>query len=148
VQVRAVGTAFGVRREAGGTEILVTEGVVAVSTGAADAVPGHIKAGERAFVADRAASVDVQRNPDEVARRLAWREGKIIFMNHTLRDAVADFNRYSNRTIVIVDRGIEERTLVGQYQVDAPERFARDVAAFLHVPVAVTAKEIRIGRAI
>lgn len=148
VRVRAVGTAFGVRREAGGTEILVTEGVVAVSTGAADGAPVHLKAGERSFVADGAAGVEVQHNPDEVARRLAWREGKIIFMNHTLRDAVADFNRYSSRPIVIADRAIEERTLVGQYQIDAPERFARDIAAFLHVPVAVTAREIRIGRSI
>jgi transmembrane sensor len=60
---------------------------------------------------------------------------------------VADFNRYSAKTIVIADRRLESRTLVGQYQIDAPERFARDVSAFLHVPVSITAQEIRIGRA-
>jgi transmembrane sensor len=146
VRARAVGTAFGVRREAGGAEVLVSEGVVTVSSDAMRGPPVRLVAGERAYIPTGAAQATVERSPGEVARRLAWREGKIIFSHHRLKDAVADFNRYSVKPIAIADRSIEDKTLVGQYQVDAPERFARDVGAFLKVPVSITAQEIRIGK--
>ncbi|MGV7207595.1 FecR family protein [Oxalobacteraceae bacterium A2-2] len=146
IRARAVGTAFGVRREANGAEVLVSEGVVTVSSDAMRGPPVRLVAGERAFIATGAAQATVERSPGEVARRLAWREGKIIFSHHRLKDAVADFNRYSVKPIAIADRSIEDKTLVGQYQVDAPERFARDVGAFLKVPVSITAQEIRIGK--
>lgn len=143
VQARAVGTAFGVRHENGGAEVFVTHGVVSVSNDAA--ATAQLQAGEQAFVAERGSKIGIDRNPAEVQRRLAWREGNLVFMNQPLEDAVADFNRYGSRTIVIADRRIARQPLVGRYRIDAPERFARDVAAFLAVPVAISAKEIRIG---
>ena len=52
VRVRAVGTAFGVRRLDNGVEVLVTEGTVEVWTGAAKA---RLNAGQRSFVPYRTA---------------------------------------------------------------------------------------------
>jgi transmembrane sensor len=145
VRVRAVGTAFGVRRYANGAEILVTEGTVEVWNGAGGARKRLVHAGERTFVGSRAADIAVARQPVEVQRKLAWREGKLIFDNQTLSEAVADFNRYSQKKIVIADPALGRRKLVGQYQIDAPERFAQDVGAFLQIPVVVTAEKIVIG---
>jgi len=145
VRVRAVGTAFGVRRYGNGAEVLVTEGTVEVWSNEGTAHKRLVTAGERTFVADRAAEIAVARQPVEVQRKLAWREGKLIFDNQTLSEAVADFNRYSQKKIVIVDPALGSRKLVGQYQIDAPELFAQDVGAFLQIPVAITADYIVIG---
>lgn len=145
VRVRAVGTAFGVRRYGNGAEVLVTEGTVEVWSNDGSAHKRFLNAGERTFVSDRAAEIAVARQPVEVQRKLAWREGKLIFDNQTLSEAVADFNRYSQKKIVIVDPALGSRKLVGQYQIDAPELFAQDVGAFLQIPVAITAENIVIG---
>lgn len=146
VQVRAVGTAFGVRRYGNGAEILVTEGTVEVWNREGRAQKRLVTAGEHSFVSERAADILVARQPKEVERKLAWREGKLVFNNQTLKDAVADFNRYSLKKIIIVDPRLMNRTLVGQYQIDAPELFAKDVGSFLDVPIVITADKIMIGK--
>jgi len=147
VLVRAVGTAFGVRRYANGVEVLVTEGTVEVWSRDGSAQKRLLTAGEHTFVNVHAAEISVARQPREVARKLAWREGKLIFNNQTLSEAVADFNRYSPRKIIIVDPQLRNRKLVGQYQIDAPELFAKDVSTFLDVPIVITADKIMIGDA-
>jgi transmembrane sensor len=145
VRVRAVGTAFGVRRFSNGAEVLVTEGTVEVWSNDGTAQKRLLTAGEQAFVPDRAATITVARQPAEVARKLAWREGKVVFNNQTLSEAVADFNRYSEKKIVIMTPALGKRKLVGQYQIDAPELFAQDVSSMLEVPIRITAEQIMIG---
>jgi transmembrane sensor len=147
VLVRAVGTAFGVRRFANGAEVLVTEGTVEVWSRDGSAQKRLLTAGEHTFVDIHATQISVARQPREVERKLAWREGKLIFNNQTLSEAVADFNRYSPRKIVIVDPQLWNRKLVGQYQIDEPELFAKDVSTFLNVPIVITADKIIIGDA-
>lgn len=144
--IRAVGTAFSVRRLAGGSEVLVTEGTVEVWTRDGTAQKRLVTAGEHAFLAQEAKAIPVTRQPDEVNRRLAWREGKLILSRQTLGEAVADFNRYSPKTIVILDASLRDKRLVGQYQLDAPELFARDVSMVLEVPILITADKILIGQ--
>lgn len=145
--IRAVGTAFSVRRLAAGSEVLVTEGTVEVWSRDGTAARRLVNAGEHAFLARDAKAIPVTRQPDEVNRRLAWREGKLVLTRQTLGEAVADFNRYSPRTIVIVDPALRDQRLIGQYQLDAPELFARDVSLILDVPVEITTEKILIGRA-
>ncbi|KQV47118.1 FecR domain-containing protein [Massilia sp. Root335] len=145
--IRAVGTAFSVRRLASGSEVLVTEGTVEVWSRDGTAARRLVTAGEHAFLAPDAKAIPVTRQPDEVNRRLAWREGKLVLTRQTLGEAVADFNRYSPRTIVIVDPALQDKRLIGQYQLDAPELFARDVSLILDVPVEITTERILIGRA-
>lgn len=143
--IRAVGTAFAVRRFANGTEVLVTEGTVEVWSKQGKTQRRQLVAGERAFLAQVAGPIAVTRQPAEVNRKLAWREGKLILKNQTLSEAVADFNRYSAKTIVIVDERLRAKRLFGQYQLDAPELFARDVSTVLDVPLRITADTIFIG---
>jgi transmembrane sensor len=147
VRARAVGTAFGVRRYANGAEVLVTEGIVEVWSNEGSAQMRVLGAGERAFVADRAASIAVERQPREIERKLAWRSGQLVFRNQKLSEAVADFSRYSSKPIIIVDQGLGDKTFVGQYPIGAAEVFAKDVGAYLGVPVRITAQAILIGAA-
>lgn len=142
VHVRAVGTAFGVRRFKDGAEVLVTEGTVEVWTGNAKAL---LSAGQRSFVPYETAQITVARQPQEIQRKLAWREGKLIFTRQTLGEAVADFNRYSAKKIVISDPALENKRIFGQYQIDAAEQFAKDIGAYLNVPIEVGAERIVIG---
>ncbi|NIA57722.1 DUF4880 domain-containing protein [Massilia sp. TW-1] len=142
VEVRAVGTAFGVRRFLNGAEVLVTEGTVDVWTGQARA---RLVAGERSFLPYNAAQITVARQPQEIQRKLAWRDGNLVFTRQNLGEAVADFNRYSARQIVIADPALERERIFGQYRIDAPEQFAKDIGAYLNVPVEVSAERIVIG---
>lgn len=147
VRVKAVGTAFAVRRYPQGAEVLVTEGVVEVWSNRGG--PGRVllSQGERAFVPELATEVHAARQPAEIARRLAWRTGKLVFINQTLAEAVADFNRYSPRKLIIADPALHGITFIGQYAVDAPEVFAKDVCTYLNVPLRITADAILIGAA-
>lgn len=146
-RIRAVGTAFSVRRLANGSEVLVTEGTVEVWSRDGSARRQRVTAGEHAFLAHDARAIPVTRQPEEVSRKLAWREGKLVLASQTLSEAVADFNRYSPQTIVILDPALRDKRLVGQYQLDAPELFAKDVSMVLDVPVTITSEKILIGRA-
>lgn len=142
VEVRAVGTAFGVRRFPEGAEVLVTEGTVEVWTGRARA---RLVAGERSFLPYNAAQITVARQPQEIQRKLAWRDGNLQFTRQTLDEAVADFNRYSARKIIIGSPALGSERIFGQYRIDAPEQFAKDIGAYLNVPVGVSAERIVIG---
>jgi transmembrane sensor len=73
--------------------------------------------------------------PDAEAH-LTWREGVIALRNSTLRDAIAEFNRYAVRKIVIADPGIADLRIEGNFRSD-------DAAGFVELlqtafPVRVT----------
>ena len=74
--------------------------------------------------------------------------GQLVLVNRPLADAVADFNRNSckeGKLIVLLDPVLGRKTLVGQYPLNAPEMFARDVSALLGVPVNIGYDHIAIG---
>jgi transmembrane sensor len=147
IRVRAVGTAFSVRRRDKGADVLVTEGVVEAWSDNGTADRRQIKAGEGAFIADDAAVIQVSGTAAEVERKLAWREGNIILDNDTLADAVAEFNRYNAQKIVIADPKLNQMRFVGQYRIDQPEQFADAVHSLLNVPTATDTRGIVIGSA-
>jgi transmembrane sensor len=147
IRVRAVGTAFSVRRRDNGADVLVTEGTVEAWSDSGSADRRHITAGEEAFIADDAEVIKVSGTPAEVERKLAWREGNIVLDNDTLAEAVAEFNRYNAQKIVIADPRLKEMRFVGQYRIDQPEQFADAVHSLLNVPTAADSNGIVIGSA-
>jgi transmembrane sensor len=134
-----------VRRLPQGAEVLVTEGVVEVWNRTGKNRRVLLSRGEQAVVSETGPDLKATRAPADIERKLAWRSGKVIFANQTLGEAVADFNRYSPRKIVIGDPAIGRMTFIGQYAVDAPEVFAKDVSTYLGVPLMVTDETITIG---
>ena len=127
-RVRAVGTAFSVRRRAMGAEVLVTEGVVEVWSGNGGATR-KVSAGNQIFVSDQAGPAKALHRPLEMDRALAWRDGQIVLDGDTIAAAVSEFNRYNTRKIVITDPQLEGRRIVGWFHTNEPESFARAVAA-------------------
>ncbi len=144
VRVRAVGTAFSVRRRPDGAEVLVTEGVVEVWAEGASSAPARLKAGQGAFVAD-AGGLRATAAPASVDRKLEWRYGKIDLAGETLREAVADFNRYNDRKLVIGDPRIADERFYGVFNTGGPEAFAAAVGASLGVEVEAHGDEIVLG---
>lgn len=147
VRVRAVGTAFSVRRRDNGADILVTEGVVETWVEGAEGHRIRLEAGARAFVTDNAAISREPAGPSSVDRALAWRAGKIDLLGDRLDHAVAEFNRYNRRQIVIVDPALAAERFDGVFGTDDPAGFAKALGSSLDVPVDMSeATEIRIGQ--
>jgi len=147
IRVRAVGTAFSVRRHANGADVLVTEGTVEAWNVNDKDKRVTLTAGHEAFVPVKPETVAVAYRPEEVERRLAWRDREIVLNSETLAEAVAEFNRYNSRQIVISDPALGAQKLVGGFHVDQPETFARAVHAALDVPVSLNDDRIIIGTA-
>ena len=56
---------------------------------------------------------------------LEWRDGLLFFHNTSLRDAVAEFNRYNTRKIVVADARAAELRVGGHFRWDNVDAFVR-----------------------
>jgi transmembrane sensor len=147
VRIRAVGTAFSVRRREQGADVLVTEGTVETWVVGAEGRKSQLTAGSRAFMADHGPPILAQ-GTDDIKRTLAWRDGQIALEGETLADAAAEFNRYNSRKIVIADAELGRQRLVGQFRTSDPEAFARAVKTVLGATVAEDSAGLRISRGV
>jgi transmembrane sensor len=145
IRVRAVGTAFSVRRHDDGVEVQVTEGVVETWTVGEEDRRVSVAAGSRAYVAEYQPPKPVPALGD-IERSLAWREGQIVLEGETLDEAVAQFNRYNNKKLVISDPGLAAEKLVGQFHATDPQTFAEAVATTLGAEVYEQGDTIRLSR--
>ncbi len=146
--VRAVGTEFSVRvRDVAATsgggkdvEVLVKEGRVAIDPPKKNAKPieraaalppsmSTLSAGEAVTItATRVTTELPQMQVQKVAeadvdRKLSWTEGRLWFERQTLKDVVAEFNRYNRRQMVIADPAIENLRIGGGFEATDPESF-------------------------
>lgn len=145
-QVRAVGTAFSVRRTDEGVQVAVTEGTVAVWKSDASGAMSILQAGQYATFLPGSSAPDTGTAPEAIERALAWRSGEISIENETLGSAVAQFNRYNRRQLVVDDEALAGERLVGLFRIDRPEDFAETLAASLGVEVTATSTEIHLQR--
>ena len=147
-RVIAVGTKFSVRREGDDIEIVVTEGKVRVEDGAAGRVsrvggltdvfltPGSIAR------ADDAGVLVQRRTLPEAEEHLSWRTGWLMFRDQGLADAIAEFNRYSARKIVIQDPAIASLKIEGNFRATNVEAFVRLLESGFPVRAEVRADQI------
>lgn len=146
VRVRAVGTAFSVRKYDHGAEVLVSEGVVEAWMSGQEFAAVRISAGEKAMVQERAPIQPELAEPAEIDRRLAWRAGKIDLAGQTLGEAAAEFNRYNLKEMIVKQSALSQKRFYGVFRTDDPEGFAKAVRSSLNVQVEITNKSIVIGR--
>jgi transmembrane sensor len=116
VRIKAVGTQFNVRRAEESTFVAVKEGVVEVTqermppnTISASADPARrpsteiirVVAGEQALAEHSELPLKLTAiAPQTVA---TWQEGRLEFVDESLRTVIATVNRYSRREIVLTD---------------------------------------------
>lgn len=141
-RVIAVGTKFSVRREGADLRLAVREGKVRVEGAAAamrwrQAPVGHVSheaaaSGQESEVLVVAGSVlrtahselQVQEHAvAEVDRLLSWRQGFVSFKDTSLADAVAEFNRYNPRQMIIADPAVAAIKIGGNFRADNLDAF-------------------------
>jgi transmembrane sensor len=143
VRVRALGTAFSVRRRDDGADVLVTEGVVETWTVSSENRKRLVSAGSKVFVSDVAGPSMVVDAPMQIDRVLAWRDGEIALDGETLADAAGEFNRYNTRKIFI-DPTLSDKRLVGWFHTNEPETFAAAAATTVGAVVVTNGDEIHL----
>jgi len=128
---RATGTKFTVtRKNAAESETLVTEGKIEVldkeKASTAGAKATTVAAGQLVEITPSGVRVE-QITPLEVKRRLAWMEEKLEFQE-TLEQAVAEFNRYNERKLVIDDASLHSIPVTGRFNAHKPDLFAEGLS--------------------
>lgn len=141
-QVVATGTAFDVEVTGEGMRVTLVEGQVVVRDKAEQSAP--LVPGEQLV------ATAVQRKPSvkkaDVNTTTSWRQGRLIFDNEPLADALAQVQRYSRVRIVMDDASLQNLRVSGIFN-------AGDVPAFVgalknYFPVEVVdagAGEIRLS---
>lgn len=124
-RVIAVGTAFSVRRHHDEVRVVVTEGLVKIES---DNIEGdgavHVPAGNVARTGRDKTTVEA-REPTDLDAALSWRTGFLVFRETPLAEAVAEFNRYNRRKIVVADEGVGNIRLSGKFRSTQHDAFIR-----------------------
>jgi len=157
--VRAVGTAFGVEHRAQGVLVTVSEGKVAVFPTSSAAFPA-----EATHLATPSASVAATPKPRKAegpklfltanqqvtvggsgsaepvrevdsASALAWAEGRLIFQNKEVGEAVAEINRYTRVQLTVTDPVLARKLVNGVFKVAEPETFIAFLQSAMPVEV-------------
>lgn len=138
-EVRALGTAFDVRKDRGVAKVTLEEGSVAVYRAASPRVDGVrapsavLKPGQQAKLAPaqpvKVAAVDLSREQ-------AWRFGRMILDNAPLGEAVDDLNRYGGRRVVLADPALGAVKVSGVFHTRDPEAFVEAITAAFPVRLA------------
>lgn len=147
-EVTAVGTSFIVRHLAGmPVQVLVREGIVDIRQRSQDAAQAvRLPANMRAVAAQDQAVASAAVAPAEIERATAWRDGRIAFEGDTLREAAAEFARYSDTRIVIDDPAIANEAITGLFQANDPVGFAKATAISFGLRAEISEKQVRIFR--
>lgn len=155
-QVRALGTSFVVRRDAGRTAVTLVEGSVLVtplspvidnvapiidapavvappSSGEAPSLPAPVS-GDQAVKLEPGQRLTfsdgaaVEFDTPSVERTTAWRRGQVILDDTPLQAAAAEMNRYSQTKLVVEDAEAGALLINGLFQAGDSTHFANAVA--------------------
>jgi transmembrane sensor len=120
-RVVAIGTQFSVREQGDDVRVVVSEGRVRLETSTGEAI-AELTAGAIARARDDAVMVEEDRLP-EIERTLTWRSGQLTFRDTPLAEAVAEFNRYNSRRIVIEDPAVAALEVGGVFRATNVDPF-------------------------
>jgi transmembrane sensor len=134
--IRAVGTAFNVRMRTTGVELTVTEGTVQVRS--PETRPERVSAGSGAIICKRTVAL-TRLAKDEIGQRMAWRDHMVELNGETLDQAVAEFNRYREKPILIGDPRVSSLRIGGRFGTSDSGQFLSALAVSL--PVKAVAEE-------
>lgn len=140
-EVRAVGTAFNVRRRDGLIEVAVSEGKVQICSGSgpdAGAVLATLSAGQLvrfpdAYTPGQFAVVPATVPTEQISE---WRMRVVTYENATVREVIEDFNRYFENQRLIAKGNLLQRRVTIRLQVEDRESAIETLAALLGVGVA------------
>ncbi len=130
IAVRAVGTAFDVRRDASAVEVLVTAGRVRVDRNSTPLELGGgrtvLAAGWRAKISTGTGSTQVEEVERHVMREaLSWQSSRLAFVDTPLGEVVEEFNRHNEIQLVLGDAELASLPIGGSFGAENVESFVR-----------------------
>ncbi|WP_347260890.1 FecR domain-containing protein [Rudaea sp.] len=152
VSIRAVGTAFDVRRTGDRVTIAVAEGRVRIasSEGLAN---GRLSAAEALeAVAGQQISFDPRASGLTVGaispgRAASWREHRLEFVNEPLDAVVADINRYSTRPLALADAKLGTLVFTGTVDTAALDSWIEALPKILPLRVDADGDHVTLSAA-
>lgn len=129
LRVRAVGTRFVVRADGTDSPVAVAEGRVDVSAAGRHRV---VSAGEAIRIGEDASLTVAAENVD---RRMAWRNGRLIFSGQPLSAVLAELGRYRHGRIVLLDRRLGARRVTGAFDPRQTDDALDGIAATMGVRI-------------
>lgn len=122
--IRAVGTAFAVTVNNDQITVAVLEGVVKVKpnrSGSAQNTPEEYEVSRGESITYWESGATAQVVAADARRINAWRAGKLDFDSARLADAIAEYNRYTKKKILIGNDQIKEVAVSGVFDIgDTP----------------------------
>lgn len=136
-QVTALGTEFDVRLDGQKVQVTLIEGKVAVAP-TRPTVLQKIVAPERRLVAGQQLVANLDAIGSEVRKAdveatASWRQGKVVFADTPLTEAVAEMNRYSATPIMVGDPSLARYTVNGMFLTGQPQSFVGAVTAYFPI---------------
>lgn len=125
VDVEVAGTQFAIHRSGDAVRVLVNEGHVRVHAYAAAGRPRQamqMMAGDIAVLSARGIE-HRHATPEELDAALSWRNGQLVFHDTPLAEAVAQFNRYRSKPLVIVDPQLAVMRIGGTFRTSNADGF-------------------------
>lgn len=140
-----LGTKFTARQSGDRVEVALLEGRARIE---AIGSPAHAKVlapGDVAVATANAMSV-TRESTEDLADRLSWQHGMLVFRHTTLADAAAAFNRYNTEKIVIADPKVAGLTINGTFPTNAIALFNRAAQEAFGLRVERRGNEMVISR--
>lgn len=123
-RITVLGTKFTVRREAGGTDVVVIDGRVQVENGQISGQPPVILVKHQKVLATPSNMRKSEESDARIEQILSWREGKLVFDHVTLDYAAGEFNRYNKKKLVMADAEAAKLQIGGRFDVGNVKGFA------------------------
>lgn len=119
--IRALGTSFDVRlRDPRALEVIVAQGLVAIDRAHARSL---LAAGDDVLIDALGQGQILHIGTSDIERRLAWTHGQIWLNQTTLADAIAEFNRYNSRQLVLGEPRLGMLRVGGSFTATDPTAF-------------------------
>lgn len=145
--VRAVGTQFDVNQDERGTSVTVVEGRVEVSNRGHVHQRAYVNAGEQTRVPAGPQTWELPTvEPANAPAATGWVNKHLELEATPLEQVVTEFNRHSQRTLVLDDPQATSYAIGGIYSLDDPEAFVRFLKAQPDLEVRESSTEIHVAK--
>jgi len=136
-QVTAVGTAFDIRLDGAKVQVTMVEGKVKVEP-TRPTLLQKVAAPQQSLVAGQQLvatldSIGAKVGKADATRETSWREGRVVFADTPLTEAVAEMNRYLPSPILIGDPALARYSVNGMFLTTQPMSFVGAVTTYYPV---------------
>lgn len=117
--VRAIGTAFNIKRSTSNTVITVTEGVVQIDKQDVHAASLEAIKDNRVIISKQS---DMLVENADIESELAWMNSQLIYIDTPIESVINDLSAYFKKPLSLNDSSLKELTVNGTLNVDDPEQ--------------------------